>query len=70
VASRRGVPKAITAVAYKLARIIYQMLKHGQAYVAQGQQQYEQAYQARVLQNLKRKARGRGYELTPRGCPA
>ncbi len=66
VASRRGVPKAITATAYKLARIIYQMLKHGQEYVAQGQQEYEKAYQERVLKNLKRKARELGYELTLR----
>jgi transposase len=35
VAARRGVPKAITAAAYKLARIVYALLKHGAAYVAQ-----------------------------------
>ena len=45
------------------------MLKHGQQYVAQGQQQYEQAYQQRVLKNLKRKARELGYERTPREQP-
>ena len=52
--------------AYKLARIIYQMPKHGQEYAAQGQQEHEQAYQQRVLKNLKRKAKDLGYELTPR----
>ncbi len=31
VAARRGLPKAITATAYKLARIVYAMLKHGTA---------------------------------------
>lgn len=66
VASRRGVAKAITATAYKLARITYQMLKHGQDYVAKGQQEYEQAYQERQLRNLQRKARELGYELTAR----
>jgi transposase len=66
VASRRGVGKAITATAYKLARIIYQMLKHGQEYVAKGQQEYEQAYQQRLLKDLQRKARELGYELTAR----
>jgi transposase len=66
VASRRGVAKAITATAYKLARIVYQMLKHGQEYVSRGQQEYEQAYQERVLRNLQRKARELGYELTAR----
>jgi transposase len=32
IAARRGLAKAITATAYKLARIIYAMLKHGMAY--------------------------------------
>src|SRR5262249_17897008 len=57
VASRRGVAKAITATAYKLARIIYQMLKHGQGYAAVGMAEYEAAHQQRVLKNLRRKAR-------------
>ncbi|MBI3910733.1 MAG: IS110 family transposase [Armatimonadetes bacterium] len=36
IAARRGLAKAITATAYKLARRISAMLKHGMAYVAQG----------------------------------
>ena len=31
-----GAPKAITATAHKLARIIYSMLKYGQEYVDKG----------------------------------
>jgi transposase len=65
VAARRGVPKAITATAYKLARIVYGMLKHGAAYVTQGLEAYETAYRERLVKNLKRKARELGYELTP-----
>ena len=57
--------KAITATAYKLARIIYAMLKYGMAYVAQGREAYEAAYRERLLRNLKRKAGALGYELTP-----
>jgi transposase len=64
VASRRGVPKAITATAYKLARIVYGLLKHGTAYVTQGLEAYEAAYRERAVKNLKRKARELGYELT------
>jgi transposase len=61
-----GVVKAITATAYKLARIIYALLKYGMAYVAQGQEAYEAAaYRERLLRNLKRKAGALGYELTP-----
>jgi transposase len=65
VAGRRGLPKAITATAYKLARIIYGMLKHGKAYAAQGMADYEAAYRERALRNLRRQAKELGYELTP-----
>jgi transposase len=65
VAARRGVPKAITATAYKLARIIYGMLKHGTDYAAQGMEAYEAAYRERMVKNLKRTAKELGYELTP-----
>jgi transposase len=63
VAARRGVPKAITATAYKLARIIYGMLSHGQAYAATGMEAYEQAYQERAVRNLRRKAAELGLEV-------
>jgi hypothetical protein len=33
-----GVPKAITAVAQKLARLVYRMLKFGEEHVDQGTQ--------------------------------
>jgi hypothetical protein len=36
IAARRGLAKASTATADKLARIIYAVLKHGTAYVAPG----------------------------------
>ncbi len=39
--SRLGAPKAITATAHKLARLIYRMLKYGTEYVDQGQDYYE-----------------------------
>lgn len=58
-----GAPKAITATAHKIARIFYNMLKHGTEYVQLGQQYYEQRYQQRVIANLKRKAKQFGFEL-------
>lgn len=63
--SRLGAPKAITATAHKLARLIYSMLKHGTAFVDAGQEQYEERYRSRVIQNLKRKAVELGYRLVP-----
>ena len=63
--SRQGAPKAITATAHKLARLIYSMLKHGTEYVDQGQDYYEQQYQDRVMKNLKQRAAQMGFTLVP-----
>jgi predicted aldo/keto reductase-like oxidoreductase len=48
--------KAITATAHKLAKIIYNMLRHGAEYVETGQAYYEEQYRDRVIKNLQRKA--------------
>ena len=61
--TRLGAPKAITATAHKLARLVYSMLRYGTAYVDAGQQAYEQKYRDRVLTNLQRKAKTFGYQL-------
>jgi transposase len=63
IKARHGAPKAITATAHKLARLIYAMLKHGQAYVDQGQQAYEQQYQERAVKALRKHAESMGYTL-------
>ncbi len=60
IAARHGMPKAITATAHKLARLVYAMLKHGTEYVAQGQDEYEKRYRQRRIANLKRHARDFG----------
>ena len=59
-----GAPKALTAAAYKLARILYRMLKYGAGYVDQGETVYEERYRDRLLRNLKRRAAELGFELT------
>jgi transposase len=61
--ARLGAPKAITATAHKLARLVYSMLKYGTAYIDAGQDSYEERYRSRVVQNLKRKAKDLGFEL-------
>jgi transposase len=61
--SRLGAPKAITATAHKLARLVYSMLRYGTAYVDAGQQAYERKYRDRVLTNLQRQAKAFGYQL-------
>lgn len=61
--ARLGAPKAITATAHKLARLVYALLKHGTPYIDAGQDYYEERYRRRVVQNLKRKAQEFGYQL-------
>ena len=60
-----GAPKAITATAHKLARIIYSMLRYGQRYVDAGAEYYENQYQQRALRTAKRRAAQLGYQLVP-----
>jgi transposase len=61
--ARVGTPKAITATAHKLARLIYTMLKHGTAYVPRGMDEYAQPYRERAVQRLTRRAKAFGYTL-------
>ena len=63
IRARLGAPKAMTATAHKLARLVYSMLRYGTAYVDAGQQAYEQKYRDRVLTNLQRTAQAFGYQL-------
>ena len=60
-----GAPKAITATAHKLARLIYTMLRYGQEYVDAGAEHYERQYQQRALRAAKRRAAQLGYQLAP-----
>ena len=60
-----GAPKAITATAHKLARLIYTMLRYGQEYVDAGAEYYERQHQQRALRAAKRRATQLGYQLVP-----
>lgn len=64
--SRLGSPKAVTALAHKLARLIYIMLKRGHEYVEKGVDFYEDMYAKRRESSLRRKAKELGFELTPK----
>ena len=61
--ARLGAPKAITATAHKLAKILYCMLTTGEDYRELGENYYEQKYQARALASLKKRAKEMGYDL-------
>jgi hypothetical protein len=62
--ARMDKPKAITAAAHKLARLIYTMLAKGQEYVDQGQDYFEERYRERVIRQLSQRASKLGLKVT------
>jgi hypothetical protein len=60
---RLGAAEAITATAHKLARIIYRLIKHGEAYVRQGMEDYERKFRERKLHALRKTAISMGFNL-------
>ena len=61
--SKLGAPKAITAMAHKLARLVYRMLKFGQGYVDKGTQYYENKYREQQVELLKKNAAKLGFQV-------
>ena len=61
--AKLGAPKAIKAMANKLARILYRLLKHGQSYVDKGAECYEQKYRQQQIQMLTKRATSLGLQL-------
>jgi transposase len=68
--TRLGAPKAITAMAAKLARLVYRMLKYGQEYVDKGAALYEEKYRQQQIHLLGKKAAQHGFALVPVPKPA
>ena len=66
--ARLGSPKAITALAHKLAKLIYMMLKYGREYIEKGVEFYEEMYRKRREASLKQKANEMGYDLIPKAA--
>jgi len=56
-------PKAITAMAHRLARLVYRMLKYGQTYVDKGTEYYEERLRQRQIQLLRKRAAKLGFDV-------
>ena len=61
--ARLGTPKAITATAHKLARLVSSLLHHGSAYVQQGLEAYEAQSRARKVTTMAKQAKALGSTL-------
>jgi transposase len=61
--ARLGAPKAVTAAAHKLARILYNLMRYGLAYVAQEEAAYAAQVRERLEKHLRRRAKELGFEV-------
>jgi len=61
--TRLGAPKAITAMARKLACLFYRLIKHGQQYVDKGTEYYEARYREQQIRSLTKRAEKLGLQL-------
>jgi transposase len=61
--AKLGAPKAITAMAHKLARLIYRMLRWGHEYVDKGLTYYEERHREQQLHLLKKRAAKLGLQI-------
>jgi transposase len=68
--TRLGAPKAITAMARKLACLFYRLIRHGQQYVDKGTEYYEARYREQQIRSLFRKAQRLGAQLVIPTMPA
>src|SRR5215469_13342780 len=62
--SRLGPPVATKAMAAKLARLVYNILRHGMKYVDKGAEVYESQHRQHQINFLKRKAAMLGLQVT------
>jgi len=63
--ARMDKPRANTATAHKLARMVYFMLTRGEDFVDQGQQRYEAQQRQRNIAALNRRAASMGFHIIP-----
>jgi len=61
--TKRGSPIAIKAMAAKLARLVYRMLRYGMKYVDQGAQFYDAQHRKLQVTQLKWKAAKLGFRV-------
>ena len=63
--SRLGAPKAVTAMAHLLARLLYRMLKFGHEYVDKGMEYYDTKYRQQQLQWVAKQAAALNMQIVP-----
>jgi transposase len=62
--ARLGPPVAIKAMAAKLARLVYRMLRYGMQFIDKGAEYYQEQHRQREINFLKHKAANLGFQIT------
>ena len=68
--SRLGAPKALTATAHKLARIVYHLMRFGVGYMKQTETAFAEQNRVRQERQLRRRAKELGFAVTKVELPA
>jgi len=63
--ARRGAKKAIVAIAHRIAKAIYKIIKHGDSYRDLGEDYLAAPSKQKALMNLKKRANEMGFTLVP-----
>lgn len=63
--SRRGPKKAIVAIAHRISKAIYNIIKNGQRFKDLGENYLTVQTRQRAINNIKQRAKQLGYELVP-----
>jgi len=67
--SRLGAPKAITATAHKLARIVYNLMRYGVEYMKRDEAAYAEEQREKLERSFHRRALELGYEVRKVASP-
>ena len=70
LSGRMDKPRANTATAHKLARMVYFVLTRGEAFVDRDQHRHEEQQRERSIAALKRRAVALGFQIDPDPVPA
>jgi transposase len=62
--ARLGAPKAITAIAHHLARLVYRMIRYGLEYVAKSVEHYDRQYREQQIQWVYKRAAELNLQVT------
>jgi len=63
--SRRGSKKAIVAIAHRISKAIFNIIKNGETFKDLGEDYLSAKTRQRVINNIKKRAEQLGYELVP-----